>query len=254
MRKKKKIVSKPIETENVVEVVEEKKIEKVEKKPVIAKKQEPVKIINAISVIIPACNNAENTKKLVEELILQKVKYYPETEIIVVENNSTEDMSFLDNYKEIKVVHEKEGGVSHARNVGLDMARGEYITFIDNDDFVDRSYLCELYVAMRKTKCDWCLMSWKTDGNATLVKEVPAEPLKVQWGCIYYCYNRRIINDKRFDEKLNVGEDIEWLYRVITPETKGAVLPRTLYFYSWANNENSLSHKFNRGEIPRERQ
>lgn len=97
-------------------------------------------------------------------------------------------------------------------------------------------------------------MSWKTDGNSKIIEEVPAEPLKVQWGCIYYCYNRRIINDTRFNEKLNVGEDIEWLYRVITPETKGAILPRPIYFYSWVNNENSLSHKFNRGEIPRERQ
>lgn len=209
---------------------------------------------NLISIIIPACNRAKNTKNLLDELLFQKEQYYPETEIIVVENNSTEDMSFLDEYKNIVVKHEEMASLSHARNVGLDISCGKYVAFIDNDDTIDRSYLHQLYVTMRSTDCDWCLMSHCVDTHVVTYKEVPAEPLKIEWGCPFYCFNRRIIGDKRFDEKLNVGEDLEWMPRVITPDTKGTIIQRPIYTYKWNDNEDSLSHKFNRGEITREKE
>lgn len=213
------------------------------------KEKQPIKIINAVSVIIPVKDRPESTKKLLDELVYQKKTYYPETEIIVVENGSTEDMSFLEEYKEIVLKHEKITGAAHARNIGLDIARGQYIAFADNDDFISRDYLHQLYQVMRVTNCDWCLIGWSVDGKDAEIKPDLTKPLESCWGCPHYCYNRDIIGDKRLNEKLNVAEDIEWLPLIIAPDTKGAFIQKPIYDVTWEGNEDSLSHKFNRGEI-----
>lgn len=212
-----------------------------------------IETINAISVIIPACNRAENTKKIIDELLYQKNNYYPETEIIVIENNSTEDMSFLDNYNNIIIKHEKISGAAHARNIGLDIARGDYIAFIDNDDFISNDYLHQLYQTMRQTKCDWALFSWTVDGKEIDFKPNLENPLDNCWGCPHYCYHRRIIGNKRMNEKLNVAEDIEWMPSVITPDTKGAYINKSIYNVVWEGNEDSLSHRYNNGKLTKER-
>lgn len=211
--------------------------------------KEEKKIINAISVIIPVKDRAENTKKLIEELILQKNKYYPETEIIVVENNSCEDMSFLDNYQDIITLHETKSGVSNARNKGLEIAHGEYIAFIDNDDFITRKYLHTLYQTMRKTNCDWCTFPWYVDEKPIELKIDINNPLQTSWSVWAYCFNQRIINNIKFDTNLNAGEDIEWMHKVITKDTKGVKIDSPIYYFTWENNNDSLSHQFNRGEL-----
>lgn len=244
MRRKKKLNIKN-SIEKITKSIEEEKIEEVIK--------EPVEIINAVSVIIPACDRAENTKKLIDELLYQKINSYPETEIIVIENNSKEDMSFLDDYENIIVRHEIIPGAAHARNKGLDIARGEYIAFIDNDDFISTDYLHQLYQTMRHEKCDWCLFSYKVDGQDIIVETNLENPLEKYLGCPHYCYHRRIIGDKRMNEKLNVAEDIEWMPKIITPDTKGAYILKPIYFVTWEGNNDSLSHRFNRGEIKKER-
>lgn len=218
-------------------------------------------IKNCISVIIPCYNNAENTKKLIDKLLYQKHNYYPETEIIIIENGSTEDMSFLEKYssEDITIKHETITGASHARNVGLDMAHGEYIAFIDNDDDIADDYLNCIYPAIRKdnNKYDYCLIPSYSDNRLIVDYETIdlAHPIKRLWSVWHYCYNRRIIGNKRFDENLNVAEDIAWL-KLVLPEDeiqKGILIDKPIYFYKWENNENSLSHRFNRKEITRER-
>ena len=228
-------------------------IEEVQKEIISEKKEIPKK--NAISIIIPVKDRVESTKKLIEELIYQKTKYYPETEIIVIENGSTEDMSFLDNYNDIIVKHENIEGVSHARNTGLDLAHGCFIAFIDNDDFISRDYLHQLYQVMRNTNCDWARILCQVDNtpfydNNTFDINNPTKTCK---STVCYCYKNSTIGENRFNENLNVGEDIEWIEKVIRPEMKGAKCSSISYFIKWNGNEDSLSHKYNRGEITREK-
>ena len=215
-------------------------------------------IQNCISVIIPCYNNAENTKILINKLLKQK-EWYPETEIIIVENGSTEDMSFLDKYnpEKITILHEKIAGVSHARNIGLNKSKGEYIAFIDNDDDISENYLHLLYQQMRanNSQYDFCIIPATTDGKKLIDYSTidTTNPLPKLWSVWHYCYNRRIIKNIRYNEKLNVTEDIDWLNRVIPKDKKnnGIVLnSEPIYFYKWINNINSLSHRANRKEIP----
>lgn len=214
---------------------------------------------NCISIIIPCYNNAENTKKIIDNLLEQK-KLYPETEIIIVENGSTEDMSFLDEYDKdlVIVLHETIKGPSHARNAGIKKARGEYIAFIDNDDDIAPNYVHLLYQRMRfnNSEYDYCIIPALVDGNyiTDYDKIDMSNPLTKLIGVWHYCFNRRIIQNIYFDETIRIGEDIDWLNKIIPNNNNGTIIENNtpIYYYKWANNEQSLCHRFNRGEISKE--
>ena len=105
-----------------------------------------------ISVVVPVYNVEKNIRKCLDSLINQT---YKNIEIIVVDDG-TPDLSgkIAEQYAEqdarIKVLHKENGGLSDARNKGIDLAQGTYITFIDSDDFVSSDYVEYLYTLIKK--------------------------------------------------------------------------------------------------------
>ena len=100
-----------------------------------------------ISVIVPIYNTQEYIRECIESIINQS---YKNLEIILVDDGSTDTSGVIcDEYSKIdsriKVLHQKNGGMSKARNNGLDMANGNYIQFIDSDDFIDLNMIEILY-------------------------------------------------------------------------------------------------------------
>lgn len=100
-----------------------------------------------ISVIIPVYNVEKYLKNCLDSVINQT---YKNIEIILVDDGSTDDCpNICDEYAlkdtKIKVIHKQNGGLSDARNVGIEQARGKYITFIDSDDDVETEYVEYLY-------------------------------------------------------------------------------------------------------------
>lgn len=96
-----------------------------------------------VSVIVPVYNVENYLDKCIESLIKQK---YDNIEIILVDDGSTDRCgSICDKAAEfdsrIKVLHQKNKGLSEARNVGIKCARGEYICFVDSDDYVEESFI-----------------------------------------------------------------------------------------------------------------
>ena len=88
-----------------------------------------------VSVIVPAYNAEKYIEKCIDSLIFQT---YLNIEIIVVDDGSTDKTyDILQNYKNIEIIHSKQSGVSSARNKGLDIATGDYIMFLDSDDYLD---------------------------------------------------------------------------------------------------------------------
>jgi glycosyltransferase involved in cell wall biosynthesis len=99
-----------------------------------------------VSVIIPVYNVENYIKECVESVINQTLK---EIEIIIV-NDGTKDNSIkkIEKYlsdSRVILINKENGGVSSARNAGLKIARGEYISFIDSDDFIELTMLEDLY-------------------------------------------------------------------------------------------------------------
>ena len=104
-----------------------------------------------VSIIIPVYNTPE--KKLcrcLDSIIAQSYKDY---ECIVVDDGSTDDSSvIIDEYvtsdARFKVIHKENGGVSSARNCGLKMAKGEWIVFVDSDDWLLPDHIASLMVTV----------------------------------------------------------------------------------------------------------
>lgn len=99
-----------------------------------------------VSVIIPVYNVEDYIEKCLDSVVNQTLK---EIEIIVV-NDGTKDNSMkkIEKYfsdLRIKIINKENGGLSSARNAGLAIAKGEYISFIDSDDFIEEKMLEELY-------------------------------------------------------------------------------------------------------------
>lgn len=113
-----------------------------------------------ISVIVPVYNVKNYINRCVDSIIYQT---YKNLEIILVDDGSTDGSgSLCDRYEQIdsriKVIHKENGGLSDARNTGLDIAVGEYITFVDSDDWLRIDYVELLLEAIRygKTKISAC--------------------------------------------------------------------------------------------------
>lgn len=91
-----------------------------------------------LTVIIPVYQVATTLRRCVESVVAQDVD---DSEILLVDDGSTDGSAALcdqlaDEYANISVVHKANGGLSDARNAGLNIARGEYVTFVDSDDFI----------------------------------------------------------------------------------------------------------------------
>lgn len=116
-----------------------------------------------ISIIIPVYNSAKFLKQCMESLINQTLK---EIEIICINDGSTdESLEILKFYSQkderIKIVDKENEGQSVARNIGIEMASGEYLGFVDSDDWVDLDYFEKLYNSAKRNNCDMACAGFK---------------------------------------------------------------------------------------------
>ena len=109
-----------------------------------------------ISIIVPVYNVEKYLKKCVDSIVNQT---YKNLEIILVDDGATDnsgkicdELVELDN--RIKVYHKKNGGLSDARNYGVERATGDYIGFVDSDDYIDAEMYEKLYEAIKKENVD----------------------------------------------------------------------------------------------------
>lgn len=115
-----------------------------------------------ISVIIPIYNVDKYLRKCIDSVRNQT---YQDLEIILVDDGSPDDSAGIcDEYAKrdsrIMVIHQENGGVSSARNAGIEVARGEYICFIDGDDFILPDMFEKMYHAIQKDDADMCICNF----------------------------------------------------------------------------------------------
>ena len=105
-----------------------------------------------LSIIVPVYNTEKYLERCMDSIVNQTLK---NIEIIIVDDGSKEECAVLCDEisktdSRIKVVHKENGGLGFARNTGLEVANGEYIGFVDSDDYIER-VMCEtLYNAAKK--------------------------------------------------------------------------------------------------------
>jgi len=220
-----------------------------------------------ISIIVPIFNCEKYIPQCVTSLINQT---YRNTEILLINDGSTDSSGLLcDNYKEsdnrITVIHQNNSGVSSARNQGLDCANGDYIAFVDADDYVSPDFIYSLYNNIKNTDisiCGYYRFSDSAPLRETLLTFTPNLPHDELFHYVLcnnhiggYLWNKffrsKIIveNNIRFNTTLRIGEDMLWITEYLKHANNGVYIPKALYYYQ--NNRDSAlqsgfhSKKFN---------
>lgn len=210
-----------------------------------------------ISFIIPAYNAENNLKECVQSLVLNNIceQYINKVEIIIIENGSVDNTMKL--AQEIRQhdnrirVYNSEKGVSKARNLGLEEARGDYIVFVDADDKLNKnsinlmienlkSDLADLWVyghiAGNKVKSVTDEKKQKIyEGNKIHdgIKKMIENPTRYMqvWGKVF---RRDIIAEYgiKFNEKMKLSEDSDFTLKYISKCKKIIFMPDIIYNYS----------------------
>ena len=215
-----------------------------------------------ISVVVPVYNVEKYLDKCVESILGQT---YKKIEIILVDDGSTDNSGIkCDEWSKkddrISVIHKKNGGLSDARNVGMNVANGEYIAFIDSDDFLDLEYLEKLYNFVVEEKADigvcnpyYYYESSRIEKRYHIVrKKIVADALSMTirllyqkqydtsaWGKIYK--TKLFKENEIYYPKGKLYEDIATTYKVFLKANKIAFLNQELYYYR--QRDNSIMRK-----------
>ena len=204
-----------------------------------------------VSVIVPVYNVEKYLIKCLNSLVNQTLD---DIEIIIVNDGSTDNSkevieNFIKKYKDKKIVYlEKEnGGLSDARNYGLKYAKGEYIAFLDSDDFVDKTIYEKMYNTAKKQNVDYveCDFYWSypTKKDFKNKEDIGVRYVDKQ-GMILYArvvaWNKLIKRDT-IREEFPFGlhyEDVEFFYKLIPYIKKVAFVEEPLIYY--VQREDSL--------------
>lgn len=191
-----------------------------------------------LSIIIPYYNTFELTCNLIESL---KVQLQYGVEIIVIDDGCNEyGLDIYDEDGVITILHKENGGVSSARNKGIELARGEYIAFVDSDDMVMTNYVDELVSLIDRCNEDIIIFNW-LDINKSEVNRYPQNC--AVWKAIY---KKSIL--PRFDETLKAREDYYFQLELKKHDYSMLYYDKVLYVYN-SGREGSLSWKDKRGEL-----
>lgn len=127
-----------------------------------------------VSIIVPIYNVEKYLDRCINSLINQTLT---DIEIIMVDDESPDNCPIMcDNWAKkdsrIKVIHKKNGGLGYARNSGIELAQGEYVGFIDSDDYVDPQMFETLYNKCKKLDLDICYAKYcRVFANGTIINE-----------------------------------------------------------------------------------
>ena len=199
-----------------------------------------------LSILIPAYNPGEWLRKILETLKPQLADY-PQTETVIVDDGSTEDLSWVMGYPGVRLIRKTNGGEPSARNMLIKMAAGEYIQFIDADDEISENCLSLIYDNIN-AGFDFISWDWTCDHHREWAVQ-NKNALMINCAVWAYTFRRAFIYGTWFNESLLLGCDTDWLPRVLRENCKHRHDDRIWYNYRWTGNESSLCHRKLRGEL-----
>lgn len=205
-----------------------------------------------ISVIVPVYNVEKYLRRCVDSILAQT---FTDFELLLIDDGSMDKSGDIcDEYAKqdgrVRVFHQKNGGVSKARNVGLDSAKGEWVTFVDSDDWVENKYLfgfepfdgdiivsgCKIYGERYEVlRYEECSFIGKRHISTFLSCHLKDEIMRVPWGKLF---KKNIILEQRnrFDETLFLGEDTVFVHKYLSGVEKLCTRRGENYNYYYLNS------------------
>ncbi|ANX00212.1 hypothetical protein CSTERLE_00695 [Thermoclostridium stercorarium subsp. leptospartum DSM 9219] len=221
-----------------------------------------------ISFIIPAFNVEKYIPVTLKSLLNQKEKHF---EIIVIDDGSTDNTysvakTILKNsqHKMYKIIKKNNGGVSSARNLGIKESSGDYIIFLDGDDYVSDKLITVVYDHIYEQEADVILWKynyvtennkiiWKyphkydvslirMTGKEALYNIIVENSMWIWTGSVIYKKKLLIDNCIQFTEGCIFGEDQEFTYKALAKASKVNFINETLSYY--VKRDNSISNRY----------
>lgn len=212
---------------------------------------EKIQITPKISIIVPVYNVEKYLRRCLDSIVAQT---FTDWECICVDDGSPDNSGkILDEYaskdQRFVIIHKENGGVSSARNAGLDIARGEWIGFVDSDDWIDLQMFSDLVAYAKQTDADVIVFGYALyDGKKDLKKIKPAEgkldmstDLDSLWQAPFSkLFKSSILTKVRFPVGITLGEDMFFTFQVYFANSNIIGLGNVYYHYF--QNVNSITH------------
>lgn len=209
-----------------------------------------------ISIIVPVYNAEKYLHQCVDSILNQSFK---NIELLLIDDGSTDASGsicdvYAHNDDRVKVVHKENGGVASARNLGLDLTRSEWLTFVDADDWIEPTMLEEVYQKAQLVNADLVFVDimysyptyieiyqtyrWRTNPQDALADYLTKTRYRPGWGLIK---KTLIENNKyRFPENLTIYEDFHLMVRLVYKSNTIVQVEKPLYNYRM--QDNSIVH------------
>lgn len=197
-----------------------------------------------LTIVIPYYKTQEMTDELMEKLDSQINEF---VQVILVYDKGQQ--SYLSNYDWLEMLEQPDRGLGRARNYGVLLAKGEYITFVDSDDWVADNYIQKIYEKIDAGEFDVCEMSWTnipgyTPLEVILTNDNDKLP-EWNWACWSRVYKRELIENIHFPDGWD--EDVPFIQRVYSKMQVRVVIPDIMYYYRTSYGD-SRTQRHLRGE------
>ena len=217
-----------------------------------------------ISVIVPVYNVEAYLERCVESILQQTYAHF---ELILINDGSTDSSGQIcdhlaSQYENIKVYHIENAGVSNARNMGIQLATGSWVTFIDSDDFVTQDYLATLASAVEGVNVGFVIAPLHHIKNG-IVTDLPSHSGKTElWSTeetmkellmttrtsffpVAKLFKRDLLADEKFNTNYHLAEDALFLTELLLKTRCSCVfIDKPVYYYD--HREGSATTSVNR--------
>ena len=217
-----------------------------------------------ISVIVPVYNVEAYLERCVESILQQTYAHF---ELILINDGSTDSSGQIcdhlaSQYENIKVHHIENAGVSNARNMGIQLATGSWVTFIDSDDFVTQDYLATLASAVEGLNVGFAIAPLHHIKNG-IVTDIPSHSGKTElWSTeetmkellmttrtsffpVAKLFKRDLLADEKFNTNYHLAEDALFLTELLLKTRCSCVfIDKPVYYYD--HREGSATTSVNR--------
>lgn len=207
-----------------------------------------------LSIIVPVYNVEKYLEKCIISILEQT---FEDFELILINDGSTDNCGaicddFAKQDNRIKVIHKENGGQSSARNIGINIARGEYIGFVDSDDYIMPTMYEKLYKGCQKNNADISIAGWTTVNeygdmiNKYQISKVSFLSFMIKAYPWNKLYKKKLFieNDFYFKEGM-IYEDVELIPKLYTKANKVILIDSAEYNYLKRSNSTTalIDHK-----------